>query len=204
MSDIREDISFMRTMAEQGRRGPILGGSFLMAAGVVYGFASFVQWGWATGAVPQGTATTLELWVGADLLFALLWLVLVWRQYRQWKGQGMARPGAAQSAFAAVWCGGGLGTCVLVGALAGAAWRHHDGLILIAAPAAAFAFYGSTWMILGFLAKRRWMFLTASASLMLTLILPMIPQAEMLLAMGIGLLLTLSLPGFMLMRDAAR
>ena len=28
MSDIHQDISFMRSLAEQGRRGPIMGGTF--------------------------------------------------------------------------------------------------------------------------------------------------------------------------------
>ena len=49
---LREDVAFLRSMAEQGRRGPLLGGIFLAAAGLIYGAASFMDWGIETGHLP--------------------------------------------------------------------------------------------------------------------------------------------------------
>ena len=37
MSDVRDDISYMRQLAEKGSRGSIIGGTFLGAAGLIFG-----------------------------------------------------------------------------------------------------------------------------------------------------------------------
>src|SRR6266851_4853118 len=60
---LRNDISFMRNMAEQGRHGPILGGAFLAAAGLTYGAAAVLQW-----LVEKGTVALPipQIWIGAS------------------------------------------------------------------------------------------------------------------------------------------
>ena len=94
--------------------------------------------------------------------------------------------------------------CVLVGAIASMSWHMHDFALMRIAPLAAFAFYGSAWFLIAMLARRRWMFMASSASFILTLVMPMVSDAGMLPTLGIGLLLTLLLPGIGLMREAAR
>src|SRR4029077_8996561 len=65
---LRSDISFMRDMAEKGRRGPILGGAFLAAAGLTYGGAGLLQWVTETGTVALPISPVL-IWTGATVLF---------------------------------------------------------------------------------------------------------------------------------------
>jgi hypothetical protein len=204
MSDIHEDITFMRTMAEQGRRGPIIGGAFLAAAGLVFGSTAFVQWGWQTGALPQGGLTIFDLWAGADIGFTLIWVVLLLRLRAHFKQGESGAPGAAQKVFGSVWGGCGLGVCVLIGAIANMSWHLHDSTLMRIAPLAAFAFYGSAWFVVGMLARKRWMFMASSASFILTLVMPMVSDAATLPVLGAGLLVTLLLPGIGLMREAAR
>ena len=42
---IRDDIAFMRELAEEGRQAPIVGGSILLASGLSFGTASLAIWG---------------------------------------------------------------------------------------------------------------------------------------------------------------
>ena len=202
MSNIEDDLTFMRTMAEQGRRGRILGGSFLIAAGLVFGLASFAQWALQAGMLPA--FPILHLWIGAEILFALVWLAMILSWRTRLRGDETVRHGTAQKVFGAAWCGCGGGICVLIGAIALMAWQQHDPVLMRAAPLAAFAFYGAAWFMIGALAQRRWMLWTAGASFVLTIALALIPYPNMLLVMGTGLLATLMLPGVGLVRDAAR
>ncbi|HEX2818420.1 MAG TPA: hypothetical protein VHN39_18650, partial [Phenylobacterium sp.] len=41
---IRDDIAFMRALAEEGRQGPLVGGSILLASGLCFGTASLAIW----------------------------------------------------------------------------------------------------------------------------------------------------------------
>jgi hypothetical protein len=201
MSNIEDDLTFMRAMAEQGRRGRILGGSFLIAAGLVFGLASFAQWALQRGLLSG--FSILHLWVAAEILFALVWVAMVlgWRAALR---RGESSPhGTAQKIFGAAWCGCGVGICVLVGAIALMGRQQNDFALLRVAPLAAFAFYGAAWFMIGALAQRRWMLWTAGAAFMLTAALALIPYPNMLLVMGAGLLATLLLPGIGLVRDAA-
>ena len=41
---IRDDIAFMRALAEQGQRGPLIGGAIMLAGGGLFGTASLIIW----------------------------------------------------------------------------------------------------------------------------------------------------------------
>lgn len=204
MSDIHEDITFMRTMAEQGRHGPIIGGSFLAAAGLVFGLTAFVQWAGDAGMVRLGAWQGLNMWLLSDGIFAVLWIALLIRLRAHVRSGEQLPGGASQSVFGAAWGGAGLGVCILVLAIAYLSWQRHEAILLQIAPLAAFAFYGTAWFIIALLALRRWMFVVSSLSFTLTLVLPMMSLADMLPVLGCGLFATLLLPGIGLMREAAR
>jgi hypothetical protein len=203
MSDqsLHDDISYMRQMAEQGRRGPILGGAFLTAAGVIYGLACVVQWAMQTGLLPPPTGTSVaELWGGASALFAVVWLIL----FQRLRSQAGPKPGASQAAFGVAWASCGLGIVVMLIAIAIVSNRTGNSELMNLNPLVAFAFYGAAWFVSGALARQSWMFVAGLAAFAMTLIMALMSGAGTLLAMGAGLFVTLVLPGLRLMLGASR
>jgi hypothetical protein len=199
-TDLHSDISYMRNLAEDGRRGPILGGAFLAAAGLVFGGAAFVQWAMEAGYLrpfPVG-----DIWIGAGMLFAAVWLALFLRL--RGGGEGV-RPGANQYAFGMAWSGAGAGIVVLILAIAIESTRMNAAVMEAANGLVAFAFYGTAWLVSGALARQRWMFVAAAAAFGFTLLLAWLANTPaQVLALGIALILTLTLPGLQLVRQASR
>jgi hypothetical protein len=197
---LRNDISFMRSLAEQGRRGPILGGAFLAAAGLIYGGGAVLQWLVQTHAVSPPISIP-QIWIGASVLFTLIWLVLFFRL----RGSGAQAPGAAQFAFGMAWSGCGLGIVVMLGALAIASNRMNVPQLMEANAFVAFAFYGTAWFVSGALSRQVWMFAVALAAFATTLLLAALTGTPaQLLAFAAGLFLTLTVPGFVLASRAGR
>jgi hypothetical protein len=198
---LREDVAFMRSMAEQGRRGPLLGGIFLAAAGLIYGTASFLHWGIQTGRLPFAPASTDNIWIGASLLFAVVWVVL----FTQLRRGGPTVVGAAQFAFGAAWIGSGIGILVMLAAVGIASARLHDPSLMNINAFTTFAFYGAAWSVCGALARQRWMYLIAAAAFVLAPALALVSgTANELLVLGAGLLATLFAPGIRLMLQTRR
>ncbi|HEV2271506.1 MAG TPA: hypothetical protein VGR92_18805 [Steroidobacteraceae bacterium] len=196
---IRDDITYMRQLAEQGRNAPILGGAFLTCAGVIFGVACFVQWAMTLRGV-QGSLATLGLWGGATGLFALVWLVL----FLQMRARGPAATGISNKSFSAAWLSAGIGYTVASIGVAIAAVMSHSPSAMLVYPPMLFGYYGTAWLVAGILVQRSWMLAAAAVAYLFVIILAFLSmQAWLLPAMGIALLLTLSIPGILLMREKA-
>jgi hypothetical protein len=186
----------MRQLAEQGRSGPILGGGFLAGAGVVFGAACFVQWAMMARGVTS-LSSILALWGGAMVLFVLVWLLLFF--------QLRARAPIASfsnSTFSASWLGSGIGITVGCIAVAIVAEVMHAPAVMMSYPSMVFAFYGTAWLISAILVHRRWMFVVAGGAYAIALIMALLIGHNLMLpAMGTALLLTLTVPGVLLMRE---
>ena len=192
---LKDDISFMRSMAEQGRRGPLLGGVFLAAAGLIYGAASFLHWGIESGHLASAFPIS-DIWIGASVLFALVWVALFLRL----RSAQHTAVGASQFTFGTAWAASGAGIMVLIGAIAIASARLSDPWMLELNALVAFAFYGVAWSVSAALAHQRWMFAVGLAAFAITLLLAfMLRTSGELLVFGFGLLLTLFAPGVKLM-----
>jgi hypothetical protein len=188
----------MRSMAEQGRRGPILGGAFLAAAGLVYGGAALLQWLVEVHAI---TMRIPQLWIGASVLFTLIWLVLFFRL----RSTATQAPGAAQFTFGMAWSGCGLGIVTMLCAIAIAAGRMNIPQLLEVNAFVAFAFYGTAWFVSGALSRQAWMFGVAVAAFATTLVLALlINSSAQMLAFAAGLFCTLTVPGFVLAARGGR
>jgi hypothetical protein len=196
---IKDDISYLRQLAAEGRSAPILGGIFLTGAGTIFGIACFIQWALVLRGV-YGWQPVLELWAGALLLFALVWLLA----YLQMRAKGVRAGGTSNKAFHASWLACGIGITVgsIAVGLAGAVTETPA--VMLAYPAMVFAFYGSAWLISGTLVQRRWMYGAAAGAYAFAPVLGLLSGDSALLpTMGMALFLTLTWPGILLMREKA-
>jgi hypothetical protein len=196
---IRDEITYMRQLVEQGRNAPILGGVFLACAGVIFGVACFVQWAMTLRGV-QGSVPIIALWSGATGLFALVWLVF----FLQMRARGVAATGISNKSFSAAWLSAGIGNTAASIGVAIAGVVSHSPSAMLAYPPMVFGFYGTAWLVAGILVQRSWMLGAAAVAYLFAIILAFLSmQAWLLPAMGIALLVTLGIPGILLMREKA-
>lgn len=199
LGTIKDDITYLRQLAEQGRNAPILGGVFLACAGVIFGMACFVQWAMTLRGV-QGLAPIIELWSGATVLFALVWLLFFLRI----RAKGAAETGISNKSFHAAWVSAGIGNAVASTGVAIAGVVSHSSSAMLAYPPMVFGFYGTAWLVAGILVQRFWMLGAATGAYLFAIILPMLGMQTWLFpAMGIALLVTLTIPAILLMREKA-
>lgn len=197
---VKDDISFLRGLAEQGRRGPILGGAFLAGAGLIYGGASFLQWGISEGRLPIRPEQSGYLWLSAHLLFACFWVAMFMRIRQRFAARTLAASGGSNAAFAIVW------TATAAGLMVGIAdirivtdLMQVSGAQYLYAPI-VFAFYGVAWTLAAITARRPWMYAVSAAAFACSVLMASISgKGGELLVLGAALLLTLFLPGLKLM-----
>jgi len=197
-TSLREDISFLRHLAESGRNGPILGGIFLAAAGVVFGSACFLDFAAMQGMFPVRGG---PLWLGASAVFTLLWFVLFFRM----KASGKKVQSASSASFGMIWSAIAPGVLTAFGTTLLIAHQTQNNAVLAAYVPVIYAFYGTAWFASGALAKRSWMFIAALGSFAYAFVVALMAASPYLsVAMGGGLLLLLTLPGLKLAADEAR
>lgn len=204
MSDetsLREDISFLRQMAESGRKGPILGGIFLAAAGVVFGLTCVVSWMGYQHLLPIGRSGQLPLWLGAFAIFAVFWLAIYLHVMRHNKPAASA----SNATFGTIWGGCGIGMMVAFAAMEAVTTLLNAPVVQAGFVPTVFAFYGTAWFASGALAQRKWMFVAAAGSFVFAFVMALLTDTlYQTLAMGGGLLLLLTVPGIKLMADESR
>ena len=197
---LRDDITFLRRVAEQGRRGPVFGGAFILAAGIVYGAACALQWAIVTRNIVLPAFVNEYLWYGASAIFAAVWFALFFGT----RGSAKECAGSSNLIFAVAWSAAGLGIMVASIAMAFGAAAAHASAPYALYPTVDFAFYGTAWFIIAALVRRAWMWSVMAMSFAASLLLASIAgDPASLLAMGVALVATLCVPGLLLMRESA-
>jgi hypothetical protein len=195
---IRDDIAFMRALAEEGRQTPLLGGSMLVAVGLIFGVAN------AVGTYIEATQKTysvaaLAVPLGAVALFVV---VLGWLKRRYGAQPGATSP--VNRATGALWRAVGWSIVLMIAALGVVAARRHDASILAVLPIIIFALYGVGWQVAATMSKAGWLRLVALGSYV-TALLAAYFVTEPVISSAVttaGLFLLLAAPGFVLMRQA--
>jgi hypothetical protein len=195
---LRDDIAFMRALAEGGRASPSQDASILVAAGVTFGLASLGQWTMATGLVRESPLGYSLVWVSATVIFMI---VLVAVKSRLNKTPG-ARP-ASNRAMGMAWAAVGWGIFTLAGALSLVCWRAHSTVPLMLVPSIILILYGVAWSVAAAATGRRWIWLTAIGSYLGALATAATSdQPVVYLVYAAALALLAALPGLVLMRQA--
>ncbi len=196
-SDLADDLAYVRTIAEEGRQAPLLGGSYLVFWGVLNAIAWSAHW-----------ALVQEVLVpDPDWHFALLWTL-----YGVAAGLGSVLLGGRQKTLpgrssignrveGAAWTGAGLGIgAVAVGAIGRMALTGDTLSVDVIVPA-AFALYGGALMVTGIVSKEKWLAAFATAAYALAVLFGLFLSAEWFyLAGAAGALVILLLPGTILLR----
>jgi hypothetical protein len=193
MQAIRDDITFMKALADEGRNAPLLNGSMLFTAGVVYGGASLVCW----VALAMGAPAAYQLVWPAAVILATTIMILLARRL----GRKPGRSAAVNRAAKAAWSGVGLAIFAIFAALFVAAWRLHDLNLIYFCPSVILALYGAAWTVSAVMTKIRWMAWAAGGSFVAASALCFfILSPTIYLVFAVSLFLLAALPGFVLMR----
>lgn len=193
----KTDIAYVRALAEEGRTAPPLNGPIMIAASLIFGGASVVQWAIQTGVLAIEPMAQLWVWLGAGALFAVALAVLLRRMKRK-PGYGTTR----NHAIGVAWSG--------VGYLIFAVWLGMLGLGLFQGewspmmlmPSVVFAAYGMAWLVAGAMSGQKWMNAVAVAAYAGAGLLGAFAGQELSYLIFAGLLIAVALvPGIVLTRQ---
>lgn len=194
---LRDDIAFMRAMAEEGRSAPLLGGAILTGMGLIYAAASLVQWAVLTHMINASPAILPYVWLAAVLIS-----ISVMAVFRR----GLAaKPGAASPANRAVriaWKGVGWAISAIYAALFVAVWKTGDVNLINFSPTIVLALYGVAWMVGALMISASWVRIVPWAAYAAAILLAwLIGDVNAWLAYAAALLLLATVPGLILTRQ---
>jgi hypothetical protein len=196
---LKDDLAFMRAMAQDGRRGPMVGGASLVSAGVIFSIATLVCWAMAKGLIPAQDTWFLGVWVIAMAVHLAVMAVLVGR----WRRAGHAgAASAANRAFRWAWSACGWSIGVIFAGTALAAWRTHNWMVFANFPTIILALYGAAWSVTAAMSDRKWMRWVALGSFAAALGMALVSDVGVgYLAFAAALILLAAAPGYVLMRE---
>jgi hypothetical protein len=197
LQSIRDDLAYMKALAEEGRRAPLLGGAILVAAGVIFAPTSVVHWAIEADVLEVGRQALLPLWLGAVAIFLVALFVL--------KTRLANRPGAnaiANKVSGAAWGGLGGASFAIGVSLFIAAWKTENTLFLALFPPVILALYGVAWAVAAAVSDRKWMTGVSLGGFAASILSAwFVGEAAQWLVYTAALLLLTAAPGLALMRE---
>ena len=196
---LKDDVAFMRALAQEGRSAPLLGGATMVAAGVIYTGATLVSWAIAAGLIAAPATWLSGVWVVATAIYLAVLSLLVSR----WRRIGQPGSSATSNrAFRWAWTAGG---CALGSIFAGAilaAHRLHSDLVFAIFPTIVLSIYGAAWTLTSVMSSRRWVRWVAAGCFAAAIGLAVLNTASQIyLAFAAALMLLMTAPGIALMRQ---
>jgi hypothetical protein len=193
---IRDDIAFMRALAEEGRSGPLLGGAIMMTGGGLFGTASLFIWiALSNGISPDSWVQFV--WPISGVVFFAAFFVLLRRT-------PMPKSGAARGVGIA-WSAAGWTMFILIASLIVMAVRLDDNRIMGAICPAILALYGCSWFIAASASGRRWLYAVTFGAFAMALVTAWFAmQVVDYLIYAISLFALVAAPGLVLMRQARK
>jgi hypothetical protein len=196
LQSAREDLAFLRGLAEEGRNTPLIGGSMLAWAGLIFGLASLVFYAELTRTIdPPGSGL---VWLLAIILYAVIGTATVVRLRRQSGSQG-----TRSKALGSAWSSVGYAIFAIWLAFAAASFRTGEEVIMYMFSPVIMALYGLCWSVAASLSPKTWLKAAAGASFIAAVATAWYAgEPEQFLVYAIALILTTLIPGLMLIREA--
>jgi hypothetical protein len=197
VQSVHDDIAYMKALAQEGRRAPLLGGAILITAGLVFGLASLVAYGIDSGILNVPPVAYAFLWGGAMLVF---FVILAWQIRKTDRKPGAQS--AANRAAGAGWMGVGLGIFVMSLSMAVIGWKVQSPIPSLIFPSLIFALYGSGWAVSATMSDQKWQWTLAIACWIAAPLIAFLTGSPLMwLAYAAGLFLFALLPGVLLVRQ---
>ncbi len=195
---IKDDISFLKSLAHEGR-GAAMGGSVLVLAGTLYGLAAFFDWMVAVRLVPLGWTWMSYSELIATALFIPALIVINRRLERR------RQAGPLHRLIAAAWQGVGYAIFALAAVYEVVVWRTGDYKVFYTFGALVLVLYGVGWLVSAVATATRWMRLVALGCLAAALALAFTAGTHWANPIAvIALFLFAVVPGIVLMRRAPK
>jgi len=194
---IRDDLAFMRALAQEGRRAPLLIGHNLLVGGALYGTVCLFAWAVATRAIAA------PFWVQGAIWFVVTPLYMGYGYIRrtQWR---TPRPGATaitNRAVHAAWRGIGYAMLSLMAAFAIGAYQMKSAAPFGLFPSVVMAFYGLGWLVASAMSETRWLRAVSVISFIAAVVIALAADSKAeYLVMAAALYLLMALPGWLLTR----
>ena len=191
---LRDDIAFIRGLAEAGRDRPMVGGSILLMCGLVFGAASLAVWYLST-VQGMGGWMYLAVWGAATVAFGVMLPLLI-----------RALPktaGAYQAATGVAWSAVGLSIFFIWASLMVISVKLKIPYLMVVFPSILMALYGGAWWMGAVLLRQRWLHAVAFGSFAMAVVNAWYADGPLMwLIYGLSLLALLAAPGAVLMRQA--
>jgi hypothetical protein len=192
IENLRNDVEWLRSLAESGRNGPLQAGPYLVAGGAWFGGASLAL---ALAqlrvlALPEGAES--RIWMASALGFLATLAVLIYRD-RHVTERGTNR------LINAAWSAAGVTIFVYWLASSLLALRLDDGIVMVTMAPAVLSIYGLVWWIKGSLTGSGWMRALALVSFASVFVIALaVGSPYVWLSYTFSLLVTALLPGLYL------
>ena len=200
LNSARDDLAFLRALVNDAPRTQSAGGWLFLAGGVLFGLQCLFFWAQMVFRIQLPAWGWMVPTVLPTVLF-LIALVLVVRQ-----GRKSPQTGVATRAMNAAWSSTGLVTMTVIVVFAFNAWREQSLLIWLLYPIIVCAVQGGVWYVAYMIRKRAWLAGVSAGWLVSAMALGFMTRNMDLygLTIGIALLLFMALPGWIMVRQAAR
>ncbi len=197
IQSLRDDIAYLKAMADSGHNSRGAGGGVLMmSAGLFFAAASIGQYLAMQRAVPMTMETASFGWLIATVAFIAVLIAVKLR----WWSDGSS-PGTAGFA----WQGIGMGCFFIFVALGLASWRTQSPLLIEFSPSIIFVLYGAAWISVGAAMHQTWMQVTGWGGFVAAGITAwFIGQPVSYLIYAGGLMLLAFVPGVLFVLEARR
>jgi hypothetical protein len=198
----REDLAFLRALAEGSSRPSVTTGLFLLITGLIWAFDALVHWTLYVGFEPM-TGTQRIIFDG---LVTAVWLPLAfwlrWGGPKPGEAQGVGATGRAITAAAA---GIGLSVLAMLAVFVLAATRLGMPEIFALYPSMVFIFFGATSLVGFFLVRRPAPLAIALGWFLAAAAMAAAPGIPTFIAIaGLAMLFLMALPGALILRAARK
>jgi hypothetical protein len=190
--DIQQDIDYVRTLAEEGRQAPMVGGRIMVFWGTLASLTLIAHWAIVQGLVPVPLSALLWIWVGMSVVGGLATLAL---------GASLNRaPGASAAnnrAASAIWSAMGVAMlAVFLGVLTAVMGLGAPLVVWNVLPGAALALYGMAYLSAAFLHRDGLQIFAGVAALMAAAgTLALLQSRDAYLVAALGVTVSTLLPG---------
>jgi hypothetical protein len=193
----RDDLAFLRALAEGGGESQRGTGIALVLGGLLYGLQCFVAGAQAYGWVQLSDVvmTVFSIGITVAFLISISWV--------SWRGRNAPRGGVVARALSAAFASAGTATLSMLCVFASVAIRDKSLTIWLLYPCAVFALQGAAWMVAWMLRRRGWLGVVAlgwfASAIVLaqTIDTPLYPMIA-----GVALVLFMAVPGAVMTRPA--